>query len=178
MLGIGKGLLEIYLARPSHTVIAAVRDPATASSLSSLPKGKDSTLIIVKIDSASETDAAAAVEVLKTKHGITTLDIVIANAGISNSAPCPVATVPLAEIHSHLQVNGLGPIVLFQAVFPLLGKDAKFVYTSSAIATIGGMEMRPFSLLPYGASKAFGNYFVRKIHFENEGLVAFAMDPG
>ncbi|KAH6715911.1 hypothetical protein DL95DRAFT_528683 [Leptodontidium sp. 2 PMI_412] len=176
--GIGKGLLEIYLARPSHTVIAAVRDPATASSLSSLPKGKDSTLIIVKIDSASETDAAAAVEVLKTKHGITTLDIVIANAGISNSAPCPVATVPLAEIHSHLQVNGLGPIVLFQAVFPLLGKDAKFVYTSSAIATIGGMEMRPFSLLPYGASKAFGNYFVRKIHFENEGLVAFAMDPG
>ncbi|KAH7317783.1 hypothetical protein BKA65DRAFT_108015 [Rhexocercosporidium sp. MPI-PUGE-AT-0058] len=176
--GIGKGLLEIYLARPSHTVIAAVRDPSTADSLSTLPKGKDSTLIIVKIDSASETDPAAAVSLLKTKHNITSLDIVIANAGISNAAPCPVSTVPLSAIQTHLQINGLAPVLLFQAVFPLLGKGAKFVYTSSAMATIGGMELRPYPLSPYGASKALGNYFVRKIHFENEELIAFAMDPG
>lgn len=52
------------------------------------------------------------------------------------------------------------------------------MYTSSALATITGMELRPFSMSAYGASKAFGNYFIRKIHFENEGLVAFAMDPG
>ena len=176
--GIGKGLLEIYLGRPSHTVIAAVRDPAGASSLKSLKKGQDSTLIIVKIDSSSETDAAAAISTLQTQHSITHLDIVIANAGIGDANPSPVSTVSLARIHAHWQVNGLAPVILFQAVFPLLGKGAKFVYTSSALATITGMELRPFSMSAYGSSKAFGNYFVRKIHFENEGLVAFAMDPG
>ncbi|KAL2065557.1 hypothetical protein VTL71DRAFT_3227 [Oculimacula yallundae] len=176
--GIGKGLLEIYLARPSHTVIAAVRDLSTATPLESLPKGKDSALIIVKIDSASETDPAAAIEILKTQHSISALDIVIANAGIAKAAPCPVSSIPVAEIHDHLQVNGIGPIVLFQAVFPLLGKGAKFIYTSSAMATISAMELRPFPLSAYGASKAFGNYFTRKIHFENENLIAFSVDPG
>ncbi|KAG4418389.1 hypothetical protein IFR04_008456 [Cadophora malorum] len=176
--GIGKGLLEIYLARPCHTVIAAVRDPTGASSLNTLPKGKDSILIIVKIDSSSETDPAAAITTLKTQHSITNLDIVIANAGIADPNPSPVSTVSLARVHAHWQVNGLAPVILFQAVFTLLGKGAKFVYTSSALATITGMELRPFSMSAYGASKAFGNYFIRKIHFENEGLVAFAMDPG
>lgn len=46
------------------------------------------------------------------------------------------------------------------------------------MATIGAMEMRPFPLAAYGVSKAALNYFVRKIHFENEELVAFALDPG
>ncbi|KAH7386383.1 hypothetical protein BKA64DRAFT_680822 [Cadophora sp. MPI-SDFR-AT-0126] len=176
--GIGKGLLEIYLARPSHTVIAAVRDPKTATSLNSLPKGPSSTLIIVKIDNTSETDPAAAIKTLQTNHSITNLDIVIANAGIADPIPSPVSSVSLESIHRHWQVNGLALVILFQAVYPLLGQGAKFVYTSSALATITGMELRPFSMSAYGSSKAFGNYFIRKIHFENEGLVAFAMDPG
>ncbi|KAK0111558.1 hypothetical protein ONS95_001908 [Cadophora gregata] len=105
--GIGKGLLEIYLARPSHTVIAAVRDPSTAKSLDSLPKGKDSTLIIVKIDSSSETDPASAISTLKTQHSITNLDIVIANAGISSAPPTPVSSVSISQIQTHWQINVL-----------------------------------------------------------------------
>ena len=40
------------------------------------------------------------------------------------------------------------------------------------------MEKRPVPMGAYGVSKTAAHYLVRKIHFENEGLIAFAVDPG
>ena len=103
----------------------------------------------------------------------------IANAGIGSdySTALDLKVTPLKE---HIAVNTIGPLALFQAFFPLLQKSIqpKFVYISSPLASIGGMEQRPFPMAAYGASKAAMNYFIRKIHFENEGLVSFAIDPG
>ena len=84
--GIGRGLVETFLARSNTTVIAAVRDPASApsQSLQSLSKGDSSRLIVVKIDAKSPTDPAAAVKTLQTEHSIDHIDVVIANAGISD----------------------------------------------------------------------------------------------
>ena len=185
MLGIGQGLLADYLSRPNTTAIAGVRDPSHPSvqALSKLPKGPSSTLIIVKIDSASPSDAADAVQTLQTKHKITSLDTVIANAGISYpKAFGPVANVKVEDVKEHLDVNTIGPLVLFQATQPLLKKavhgPGKFVTVSSPIGSIGGMEQRPFPMSAYGASKAALNYLTRKIHFEHEDLIAFAVDPG
>ena len=48
----------------------------------------------------------------------------------------------------------------------------------SAVGSIGGMEKRPAPMFAYGASKAMLNYLIRKIHFENESITAFAIDPG
>jgi norsolorinic acid ketoreductase len=36
----------------------------------------------------------------------------------------------------------------------------------------------PMPVTAYGASKATLNYIVRKIHFENEHLIAFPISPG
>lgn len=61
--GIGKGLLEVFVSRPDTTVIAAVRDvEKSTKDLSAAKTGKGSKVIIVKIDSTSETDAAVAVK--------------------------------------------------------------------------------------------------------------------
>lgn len=83
--GLGKGLLELYLAKPNHTVIAANRDPqhATSKALADLPTGPGSRLIVVKTDASVETDASEAVKTLITDYGIDHLDLVIANAGVS-----------------------------------------------------------------------------------------------
>ncbi len=35
-----------------------------------------------------------------------------------------------------------------------------------------------FDCTPYGASKIASTYVVRKIHFENPGLIAFPIHPG
>ncbi len=179
VLGIGHALLATYLARPRTTVIAGVRDPnhATSRELLSLPKGSSSRLIVVKIDSASETDAAAAVRQLQSTHNITNLELVIANAGIAQRHSTVADTKP-AEFLEHVAVNVGGPVLLFQAVLPLLHKGSKFVTMSSSAGSIGGIELRPVPNAPYGASKAALNYITRKAHFEHEDLIIFPIDPG
>lgn len=53
----------------------------------------------------------------------------------------------------------------------------KIIYISSALGSIAGMESSVPSLA-YGVSKAGGDYFVRKVHFEEEGVVSLALHPG
>ncbi|KAJ5153997.1 Short-chain dehydrogenase/reductase SDR [Penicillium coprophilum] len=179
--GIGLALASKYLARNNVTVIAAVRNPSSSEpTLSSLPTGTGSRLIIVKIDASSNTDAKAAVESLS-GHGVSALDIVIANAGIFDRAAfTTVAESSIAQIQSHLDVNTLGPIRLFQATLPLLQKSssARFVLISTLMATIGDMKDAPWTTAPYGASKAAANFFVRKINFEHDQIATLAVNPG
>ncbi|KAJ5276725.1 hypothetical protein N7524_002878 [Penicillium chrysogenum] len=179
--GIGRGLTETFLARSNSTVIAAVRDPVVASSqsLQSLPKGESSRLIVVKVDSKSPTDPTAAIETLHSEHGIDHIDVVIANAGISEDFST-VHEVSIPVLHDHVEVNGYGPIYLYQAAYPLLKKSKKptFVGVGSPIGSIGGMEQRPYPCAAYGPSKAILHWIVRKIHFENEEFVSFVADPG
>ena len=162
-------------------MIAAVRDPENASSrtLRALPKGDGSSLFIVKIDSASQVDPTIAIAHLRSAWNITCLDVVIANAGISKCLP-RVADVTLEDLQEHISVNAMGPLLLFQAVLPLLEKSAepKFVVISSSAGSLGGMETRAFPNAAYGTSKATLNYLTRKMHYEHENLVVFPVDPG
>lgn len=179
--GIGKGLVSEYLLRPDHTVIAAVRDPAhpSAQDLESVPKGNSSKLIVLKIDAASETDPAAAAHKLKTKHNVTHLDVLIANAGISKHYG-PAIDTPPSELLDHFTINAIGPLSLIQAFMPLLkaSSHAKLVALTTVLASIAGMGDLPMPMTAYSVSKAALNYIVRKIHFENEWLVAFVISPG
>ncbi|OJK01781.1 hypothetical protein ASPACDRAFT_42046 [Aspergillus aculeatus ATCC 16872] len=159
--GIGKRLVAQYLARPDTTVIATVRDPKSASAeqLETLPKSKDGSRLIV--------------------NGLDHIDIVIANAGICDHWG-PVLEAAEEEVRSHLEVNTLGPLRLFQAMAPLLKNASapKFIYISTLLASIGGIGQMYTLTGPYGMSKAAGNYFVRKAHAENEHLVTLSIDPG
>ena len=57
--GIGKTLVQYYLAKPEHVVIAANRDPVTSKSLAELPVGPGSRLIIVKVNASVEAGTAS-----------------------------------------------------------------------------------------------------------------------
>lgn len=179
--GIGKGLVAALLSRPDAIVVATVRNPLDASSkaLEDLPKGENSRLIVVKLDAQSETDAAAAAEKLSQEHGLNHIDTVIANAGISKYYGPAVAT-PLEEVREHFLVNSVGPLVLFQAFWPLLQQSAqpKFIAISTGLGSIGSMGDMPVPAMAYGTSKAALNYIIRKLHFENESLIAFPISPG
>jgi norsolorinic acid ketoreductase len=124
--GIGLGLTERFLAEASHTVIAAVRNPAhaTAHALQELPTGPDSRLMVVKLDASIEQDAKEAVAELQQRHRIQHLDIVIANAGIGYIYPT-VAEVKIADIRAHMEPNVYGVVALYQATRELLKKSAR-----------------------------------------------------
>lgn len=169
-----------FLARPNNTVVAAVRDPSNADSVASLKVlsvGTGSKLIIVKIDSLSETDAADAVKLLESEHGITSLDVVIANSGIARYVGSVIAT-PLEEFRSHFEVNTLGPLVLFQATAALLeaAKGPKFFVVSTMGASI--TDVMPLPIVAYSSSKTAVNFIARKIHFEHEKITTVILNPG
>ena len=163
-------------------MIGTVRNPDAKDSkaLTSLPVASGSKVILVKIESTSETDAKHAVSSLST-HGITHIDTVIANAGIFKLAAFQkVSEMKTSDLMEHVDVNAAGVIRLYQATLPLLQKAERpvFMVISSGVATIAGMEYVPFTISSYGASKATINFLVRRIHFEQPELIAFAVHPG
>ncbi|CAI7676454.1 unnamed protein product [Penicillium discolor] len=180
--GIGRGFIQTFLQRTATIVIAAVRDPSSASSksLQDLPKGAGSKLITVKLDSSISTDAAEAVAQLQTEHGLSSIDVVIANAG-----GALVRQTTAANIAEHFIVNTTGPVMLFQATADLLRASKTgspiFVAISTLIGSIGSMEALagfPSVQSPYGGSKAALNWFVRRLHFEEPWLTSFVFHPG
>lgn len=179
--GIGNGLVQAYLSRPNTVVIATTRDPASPSSkaLSTLPIGKGSKIVVLKLDASVESDAQTAINELDAKYGITHIDTVISNAGIANYWG-PTATTPISAFQNHFDVNTLGTITIFQATNALLEKssDPKFVYISTIVGSIGGVEKYLLQGVAYGASKAAANYIMRKIHLEHPKLTVFPIHPG
>ncbi|KAI5200875.1 hypothetical protein AUEXF2481DRAFT_77134 [Aureobasidium subglaciale EXF-2481] len=180
--GLGRAFVAKYLSRPNTTVVATVRDPSTqeAQALHSISKAEGSNLIVVKIESRSDTDCISAVNFLH-DQGISHLDVVIANAGFYTVPKEPaVAKITAEELLDHVNVNAAGPVRLFQATLPLLNAAEKpiFVYISSMAGSIAATGDLPFGVGVYGASKAAGNFLVRRIHQENPELIAFAMHPG
>lgn len=85
--GIGRAYLAALLKRENNndTIIAAVRnlEDKNSKSLSELGVAKGNQLIVVKIDSAKDGDPHKAVEELKSKHGISRLDVCTARCHIN-----------------------------------------------------------------------------------------------
>jgi norsolorinic acid ketoreductase len=180
--GIGYGLVAKYLSRPDTTVIATVRQPSSpeATRLNELPKGEGSNIIIVKIESTSETDAQEAVSSLGGHH-INHLDLVIANSGLfALHAFVEVSKIQTKDLIDHFNVNTAGTVRLFQATLPLLQKAEKpiFAYMSSGVGSISLQEHFAPPIGNYGASKAAMNLLIRRIHIENPDLIAVALHPG
>lgn len=184
--GIGQGFVKTFLTRPSTTVIVGVRDPvhATSKALQNLPKADGTQLITVKLDSTVSSDASAAVEKLQKEHSISSLDIVIANAGIAIDGG-PVRKTTPENIDKHFQVNAVGPVTLFQATADLLQASKTgnpiFLAISTCVSSIGSMEALvgfPVTQSPYGGSKAALNWFIRRLHFEEPWLTSFVFHPG
>ncbi|KAK1589928.1 short chain dehydrogenase [Colletotrichum navitas] len=184
--GLGLGLVSLLVQRPATTIVAGVRDPSSASSkaLADLPKGEGSRVVVVKMDISVESDPASAIATLQREHGITALDVVIANAGISYGA-ARVADVDFKTALDHFAVNSVAPAVLFKAAGPLLKASASgnpvFVGMSSLMGSngaAGAIARMPVSVSPYGASKAALGWFVRRLSFEEPWLTAFVFHPG
>lgn len=118
--GIGRGLLERYIAKPNHIVIAANRDPkhSTSTELLALPTAEDTTVKVVKLDVTSETDGEDAARELK-ELGINHVDILIANAAIGYVFP-KLEMARLDDIRTHFETNVIGFARTYQAFFPFL----------------------------------------------------------
>ncbi|KAI9657220.1 MAG: hypothetical protein M1831_004406 [Alyxoria varia] len=185
--GIGRGLVSHYLSRPSNTVIAAVRDPSISSSqsLSTLPAGPSSNLILVKLISDS-TDAddpssspATLAQELRTTHNIHSIDVIIPNAAVVSAFP-KVQDLKPQDMHEHFSVNVVAVTQLFRAMRPFLlaSKNPKFVPIGSAAGSLGINSNVHIRNALYAPTKAALHHLTLLLHHENEGMTIFPVDPG
>ncbi|KAK2594832.1 hypothetical protein QQS21_007460 [Conoideocrella luteorostrata] len=179
--GLGNELAQAYLAQPNSFVVGTIRDdkaPGVAN-LRAAPKGKGTELLLLKLESSSPADAMKAVEEMKTR-GISHVDLVIANAGLSPPL-ASLESVDLEEVKGTFSVNAIGPLALYQACFALLQKssNAKFVTISNSAGSIGEMTSNGAFVAPaYCISKAALNWITLAAHCGNTWLTAIAINPG
>ncbi|KAI0855707.1 hypothetical protein F4860DRAFT_507286 [Xylaria cubensis] len=160
--GHGRALAARFLLQSNTVVVCAVR--TTSQTLSQLSRGKDSRLIIVKIDSTLDSDAQDAVQFIQNKYDIARLDIVIANTGYG-TVYGDLSQVEPDNVRRAVEVNAIG-------------QRPRFVLIGTPIASIGAMENSPWPMVAYGMSKAAAHYLTRKVHCESPGITVFVVDPG
>ncbi|EFR02881.1 aflatoxin biosynthesis ketoreductase nor-1 [Nannizzia gypsea CBS 118893] len=187
--GVGLGLAQAYIARPSTTVIGIVRNESSATALLEAmgrsPKGENSVLHVVHVDFSMRTTP----QIIRNR-----VDIAAGNLNYVNTVICAaghVTTVmPSVEMTAeHLrecfEINTIGPLMVLQALRDLLekgngatGLPPKFIVLSSSMGSIGQME--PFPGGAYGPSKAAVNHITKSIHLQmaQSGIVSVALHPG
>ncbi|KAM0740671.1 hypothetical protein ACQRIT_005855 [Beauveria bassiana] len=177
--GIGRGILELYAAKPNHTVIAANRNPDDGPSkkLLKLPTAEGTTVQVVKIEATDDNDSLKAVETLKSS-GIDHIDIVIANAGKATAWP-KLQDAKIPDIKDHIDTNVFGFVRLYQAVFPLLkaSKNPKLIAHIST-NSLNSKNVIPFPNAVYGPTKILQHWYARTIAVAETWLTVFPIDPG
>ncbi|KAI5859426.1 NAD(P)-binding protein [Durotheca rogersii] len=172
--GIGKGLLELYLARPSHLVVSANRDPDLPASraLSDLPTAEGTSHVFLRIDASQPDHPAQAVAELAAR-GIDHVDILIGNAAVGLCWP-KLSGVKTDDIQKHVDVNVYGFVWLYQAFLLVIKR-----YKRPTWVTIGSSAAwLTYANAAYGPTKLVGHYYTGTMHWEEPGICAFPIDPG
>ncbi|TFA98853.1 Short chain dehydrogenase [Trichoderma ghanense] len=179
--GLGLGLVRSLLARNDTTVIATVRNGEAASALTeetaATHSGQGSTLLIAQLDFSTVRTPIAIRDAFK--FDIDHIDVLINNAG--GTFPMVSAAETTAhDLRAAFEVNTIAPLLVFQALWPLLKKSLrpKLIMMTSSVGSIAEMEPVPGGA--YGPSKAAQNWLTRALHLEtkNSGLIAIALHPG
>lgn len=131
-------------ASPSHHVIMTARSASKGqAALSALQDRKPAgSLSFLELDLTSDESISAAVSSLTSEHG--RLDVLVNNAGVADDYPLKTTERQPVERDSALHIyntNALGPLLLTQALEPLLRKsgDARVINVST---TLGSVALR------------------------------------
>lgn len=183
--GIGAGLVRTALAEPSTFVIATCRSPTSAVELQEIVKEfKEDRLLILPLDTTSADSYRAAVDSLQ-KKGITSIDVLIANAGITNPdhPSNPILTCSEKTMMDVFQTNCVGTMLTLQNFTPHLQRGATklCVLLSSRLASIEQAE-GVGGYTAYRASKAAMNMLAMTYSEDNtikeSKIRTLCMHPG
>jgi NAD(P)-dependent dehydrogenase (short-subunit alcohol dehydrogenase family) len=126
---------------------------------------------------SDEANIAKAVADLKKR--ISALNVLINNAGILQTWMGSILDVTAEELRETFNTNVIGPVLLTQALLPLLdaGKPARVINVSSQLGSVANMSD---GWPGYGISKAALNAATRKFAaaLESRGISVNAASPG
>ena len=180
--GLGLELTRQYLERGDQ-VFAASRQPADAGDLQRLRRQYPDRLTLLPLDVTNAASIASAVIAVGTATN--GLDVLVNNAGVYPHAGSGDAHQRLGQLtHDDaletMQVNAIGPLLVAQALLPLLraGRKGRILSISSGQGSLTWKATGdPYH---YSASKAALNMYMRSLAAEigHLGLVSVLVDPG
>lgn len=180
--GLGLELTRQYLERGDH-VFAASRQPDQATELQQLRRQYADRLVLLPLDVASADSIAAAAQGVRDVTDA--LDVLINNAGVYPHAGSGDAHQRLGQLTHEdaietMQVNAIGPLLVSQALLPLLraGQKGRIISISSGQGSLTWKATGdPYH---YSASKAALNMYMRSLAAEigHMGLISVIVDPG
>ena len=173
--GLGLEFTRQLIAR-GDTVIACCREPARAGELRAIG---DERLLIHALD-VSDPAAITALPGQLEGAGVT-VDVLINNAGLA-AGDESFGHLDAATMAKVLHVNAIAPMLVTQALTPLLEKSAgpaKVIYITSILGSIEHAEGLMFGL-SYGMSKAALNMGGKKLAAElkGSGIASVLLHPG
>ncbi|KAF9471367.1 NAD(P)-binding protein [Pholiota conissans] len=176
--GIGLALVAAIASKePTAFIYAGGRNPSGSPQLVELAAKYPGRVELLKYVAGDKVGNEALAKEIEHKHGH--IDTLIANAAIMKGMS-EIHETSVQNYEEHFSVNVIGPIVLFQAFRDLLKASSlpRFVAITSGAGSIKMIEDAPMHTSSYGMSKAALNWIVRKIHYENDWLVAYPQCPG
>uniref|UniRef100_A0A2H8TZX2 C-factor n=1 Tax=Melanaphis sacchari TaxID=742174 RepID=A0A2H8TZX2_9HEMI len=188
--GIGLGLVKHLLSNQAfkvENVFATCRDMGKAKELMELKKNQQLHILEADlIDHGSFFNLASQVSNIVKDKG---LNVLINNAGISSKFT-RIGLVKSEDLLNHFKINTIGPIMLTQALLPLLKmasdknntstgvNKAVIVNISSILGSITKNDQGGF--YPYRTSKTAINAATKSlsVDLKNNGILAVSVHPG
>ena len=178
--GANKGIgLEIcrQLARLGHRVILSARSGTRGEKAVASLDNEGLKVEFLLLDTANEESILRAARELKQR--IKALNALINNAAILDTWQGTILKATATDIRDTFVTNTLGPILLTQALLPLLqaGKPARVINVSSQLGSVQNMSD---GWAGYGISKAALNAATRKLAeaLQPRGISVNAASPG
>ncbi len=175
--GLGLELVRQLLARGDH-VIATCRQPGKANALNALAGDHPGRLNVLPLDVADPKSHAALAHELPLALGAGgRLDLLVNCAGVLHSGE-RFGKISLDILEDSFRINAAGPLLLTQALAPLLADGARVANLSSELGSISNAGR--FGTPSYCISKAAQNMAtVLLAHaLEPRGILVVCLHPG
>ena len=168
--GIGRAAAERFLAEGAEGVVITGQDEERLAQATRELSGSNRVSTVRWRAEVAE-DAATVAEAVRARHG--GLDVLFANAGVT--WPAGLGQIDAEAAQRQFMVNVTGPLILVQALAPLMREGGSVVLTTSCLDVLGmpGMGV-------YAASKAALRSLARTLSAElkDRGIRVNALAPG
>jgi NAD(P)-dependent dehydrogenase (short-subunit alcohol dehydrogenase family) len=174
--GLGLEFTRQLLAR-GGLVVATARDPGRATELNALAGEHPGKLRVLPLDVADPASIAALAREVPLAGGPPTLDLLVNCAGVLHSGE-RFGKLDPAIIEDSFRVNAMGPLLLTEALAPLLADGATVANVGSILGSIASLGR--FGSPSYDISKAAQNMVTALLAkaLADRRIVVLALHPG
>lgn len=175
--GLGLEFTRQLLARGDR-VVATCRQPGKASALNALAGAHPGHLHVLPLDVADGKSRVRLAHELPLVLGDDgRIDLLVNNAGVLHSGE-RFGRLDQAQLEDSLRINALGPLLVTEALAPLLADGARVANLSSQLGSIAGTTR--FGTPGYALGKAAQNMATRLLAqaLAERGIVVVALHPG